>query len=258
LIANNSFERDVGYAAATPTPLKLSVRDKMINEEIQLRDKIRNSEGIKCINRMNYHNDCISILSRNFAELSKALLHFENLNNALELMDQNNRDATEKFHNEISRLLHNFLSSGKTLIDHTRIFVNKNYSGSKIFQLYTNKIKNEFVNDGLSRFIQDLRNFILHRGLPYTGLILKPDLKTTVYLDRDLMLDWDKWTTLSRNYLLSQSEKIRIYDFVDAYAKKVDAFNHWLNREMKNYHEKDLKELHLLRKRYREISKELT
>ena len=227
----------------------------MTNEEIHLRDKIRNSEGIKCINRMNYHNDCISILSGNFTELSKALLHFENLKNALELMDQNNREATEKYHNEISRLLHNFLASAKTLIDHTRIFVNKYYSGTKIFQLYTNKLKNEFADDGLSKFIQDLRNFILHRGLPYTGLILKPDLETTVYLDRDLMLDWDKWTALSRNYLSSQPERIRIYDFVDVYIHKVDAFNHWLNREIKDYHEKDLEELGLLRKRYREISK---
>ncbi len=228
----------------------------MTNEEIHLRDKIRNSEGIKCINRMNYHNDCISILSGNFAKLSKTLLHFENLKNALELMDQNNREATEKYHNEISRLLHNFLASAKTLIDHTRIFVNKYYRGTIIFQLYTNKLKNEFVDDGLSKFIQDLRNFILHQGLPYTGLILKPDLETTVYLDRDLMLDWDKWTALSRNYLSSQPERIRIYDFVNAYTQKVDVFNHWLNREIKNYHEKDLEELGLLRKRYREISKE--
>lgn len=44
------------------------VRHKMMNEEIQLREKIRNSEGIKCINRMNYHNDCISILSGNYCE----------------------------------------------------------------------------------------------------------------------------------------------------------------------------------------------
>ena len=68
----------------------------MTNEEILLMDKIRNSEGIKCINRMKYHNDCISILGGNFAELSKALLHFENLKTALELMDQNNREAAEK------------------------------------------------------------------------------------------------------------------------------------------------------------------
>lgn len=169
----------------------------MTNEKIQLRDKIINSEGIKCINRINYHNDCISILSRNFAELSKALLHFENLKNALELMDQNNRKATERYLNEISRLLHNFLASAKTLIDHTRIFIDKNYKETKIFQLYTEKVKIAFKNDGLSKFIQDLRNFILHRGLPYTGLSLTPDLETTVFLDRDLMLDWDKWTGLA-------------------------------------------------------------
>ena len=120
------------------------------------------------------------------------------------------------------------------------------------------KLKKNLKNDGLCRFIQDLRNYILHRGLPFTGLILKPDLETTVYLDRDLMLDWDKWTALSRKYLESQPERMRVYDFVDEYTKKVVAFNHLLNREIKNYHEKDLQELDLLRKRYREISNEFS
>ncbi|MCD6566697.1 MAG: hypothetical protein J7K53_12230 [Bacteroidales bacterium] len=224
-------------------------------EIIQLKDKIRNSDGIKCIDRMNYHNSCISILSGNFAELSKELLHFENLKNALELMDQNNVEATEKYQDKINRLLHNFLASAKTLIDHTRIFIKRHYTGTVIQKLYTQKIKDEFRDDGLSKFIQDLRNFILHNGLPYTGLMLQPDLETTVFLNRDLMLDWDNWTTLSKRYLSSQPEKIRIYNFVEAYIHKVDAFNQWLNLEIKKYHKKDLEELDSLREHYREISK---
>lgn len=66
-------------------------------------------------------------------------------------------------------------------------------------------------------------------------------------------MDW-----FSRNYLLSQPENIRIYNFVNLYTKKVDGFNQWLNREIKDYHKKDLDELNLLRKRYREISKTFT
>ena len=116
----------------------------MTKEIVQLMDKIRNCEGIKCINRMKYHNDCISIFGGNFKELSKVLLHFENLKNALELMDQENRETTEEYQNEISRLLHNFLASAKTLIDHTRIFINKFYSGTRIFKIYSGKVKEEF------------------------------------------------------------------------------------------------------------------
>lgn len=221
-------------------------------------DKITNCEGIKCINSMKYHNDCISIFGGNFKELSKALLHFENLKNALDLMDQDNREATEEYHNEISRLLHNFLASAKMLVDHTRVFINKFYNGTRIFQFYGNKVKSEFENDGLCKFIHELRNFILHQGLPYTGLILRPDLETTVFLDRDLTLDWDGWTALSRNYLESQPERMRVYDFVNAYTQKVYVFNHWLNLKIKEYHKTDLDELDSLRKRYREISKEFT
>jgi hypothetical protein len=228
------------------------------NEEIELMDKIRSCEGIKCIHRMEYHNDCISIFSANFEQLSKALLHFENLKNALELMDQNNFEAAKEYHNEISRLLHNFVASAATLTDHTRIFINRFYSTTKISKLYISRVRDEFINDGLSKFIKDLRNFILHRGLPYTGLILRPDLETTVYLDRNSMLDWDKWTAISRRYLASQPEKIRIYEFAYSYTKKVIAFNHWLNLEIKDHHKDDLEELDLLRKRYHEKSKKVS
>jgi len=228
----------------------------MTQEIILLMDKIRNAEGIKCINRMKYHNDCISILNGNFTELSKALLHFEDFKNALELMDQNNYEASEKYQNEISRLLHNFLASAMMLVDQTRLLINQNYTGTEIHRLYAKKIKAEFKEDGLNKFIQELRNYILHRGLPYTGLSLKPDLKTTVFLNRDAMLEWDSWTAPSRKFLSSQKEKIRIYDFIHAYTKKILALNHWLNLEIKKYHAKDLEELEQLRSRYREISKD--
>jgi hypothetical protein len=230
----------------------------MKNKEIQLMKKIISSEGMKCVNRMKYHNNCISILQGNCAELSKKLLQFGDLKNALELMNQKNRAATEKYQNEINRLLHNFLASVMTLIDHTRIFMSKNYKGTRIYEKYKDKIKNEFITNGLSQFIKELRHYVLHRGLPYTGLALKENIETTVSLDRDAMLNWKSWSVLSRDFLASQPEKIRIFDFVNEYTQKVDALNTWINKATKEYHKKDLEELALLREEYKEKSKEVT
>ncbi|PHS31014.1 MAG: hypothetical protein COA95_07505 [Methylophaga sp.] len=55
-----------------------------------------------------------------------------------------------------------FLASAKTLIEHTRIFMDKYYSDSPIHQAYSQKIKDDLANDEPCRFVQDLRNYMLH------------------------------------------------------------------------------------------------
>ena len=130
---------------------------------LQLQQKILDSEGAKCIARKKYHNTTVGIFLKNYKELSEAILHFENYKNSLELFDQNKPEGREKYYNEITRLLHNFLASAKTLIEHTRIFLKKYYLNTKICERYKEKVKKEFEDDELSRFIQDLRNYILHR-----------------------------------------------------------------------------------------------
>lgn len=82
-------------------------------------------------------------------------------------------------------------------------------------------------------------------------MILKPSLEIAVYLDKDLMLDWSKWTAPSKNYLLAQPEKIRILDFLQSYVNKVDSFHKWADEQLKKYHENDLKEFRLLQDQFK-------
>ena len=84
-------------------------------------------------------------------------------------------------------------------------------------------------------------------------MILKPSLEIAVYLDKDLMLDWSKWTAPSKNYLLylHKIAKIRILDFLQSYVNKVDSFHKWADEQLKKYHENDLKEFRLLQDQFK-------
>ena len=85
-------------------------------------------------------------------------------------MSQEHKEAGTQVYKEVNRLFHNFLSSAKTLIEHTRIFMDTHFKNTSVNKEYTHKIKMEFSQDDLSRFIQDLRNYMLHQGLPHNQM----------------------------------------------------------------------------------------
>jgi hypothetical protein len=225
-----------------------------MKSEIQsIRKKIENSEGWKAINRMHYHNRCIGVFIGNSKDLAEKLSIGENLSEAMKygLMDQENLSVTEEYISEVIRYLHNFLASASMLVDFTRNFM-KTYSNTKIYTKYQEKINSDFINDELSNFIKKLRNYILHCGLPSTGMKIDVSGNTTIFLGRDEMLKWSGWNVQSRKYLESCTEEIRITEFARDYTTKVYDLNQWINKETKKYHANDLEELHRLQEQLRE------
>jgi hypothetical protein len=227
---------------------------KMHQSEIQsIREKIESSEGSKCIARMNYHNRCIQVLRGNCKDLADRLSIGENFAQAMNygLMDQKNSSLTAEYLDEVIRYLHNFLAAASMLIDVTRNLI-KNYSSTKIYTQYQEKINTDFENDQLSNFIKKLRNYILHCGLPGAGMKMDINVNTTIFLVRDEMLKWSGWNTKSRKYLESCPGEIRISEFVRLYTIKVDNLNQWINKKIKEYHSNDLAELYQLQEQLRE------
>lgn len=106
------------------------------------------------------------------------MTNYNQLKNSLELfntkeVDSNiwaikNRDKLNQFQIEVIRLFHNYLASVKSLVDHTRIMVREVHGNKKFSREYELKKQEIFVNSPLSCFVQDLRNYILHKGIPET------------------------------------------------------------------------------------------
>ena len=84
----------------------------------------------------------------------------------LRLMSQDNREAGDQTHREVSRRVHNFVAAALTLVEHTRVFMRKHYANTSVLARFEGKISAELDNEPVVKFVQNLRNFMLHKGLP--------------------------------------------------------------------------------------------
>jgi hypothetical protein len=160
---------------------------------------------------------------------------------------------------EVMRLFHNFLASAKSLIDHTRVFVDDYYDGTPLMQAYRQKVQADFATDPLMRFIQDLRNYMLHRGLPGDSMSLSitripetnsHDMVSTVSIDKEKLLTWSSWTKPSLSFLAAADEEIRISRISTSYGERVVAFSDWFDTTLEKHHGSDIEAFEKPQKEY--------
>jgi hypothetical protein len=125
------------------------------------------------------------------------------------------------------------MSSAQTLVDHTRIFMREHFKGTPILDEYERRLRAAFINDELSHFMKDLRNFVVHCGLPDDTLLIEKEFKDRVgggiHLRTAKLRDWSGWTVPSKRYLDSHDRSIDILDAVTDYSAEVLDLNHWLD-----------------------------
>ncbi len=102
----------------------------------------------------------------NAQELIEIARRMNDPDEGIRLMSVANREAGSQTHREVTRRVHNFVAAALTLVEHTRIFMRKNYSDTPILDRYQTKIDADFKDEPLVQFVQNLRNYILHNGLP--------------------------------------------------------------------------------------------
>ena len=199
----------------------------------------------------------------NAQELIEITRRVNDPDEGLRLMYLKNRDAGRQTHREVTRRVHNFVAAALTLVEHTRIFMREHYSGVALFERYQAKIDAEFAQEPLVKFVQDLRNFMLHNGLPNSAMFLKfdsnPDLpgggtmQTGIHIRAAPLLEWDNWTTPARTFIENSGEFIDIKSFAEVYTDKVIAFHDWLQGELDQFHLADLEELRVLEQSMRRL-----
>jgi hypothetical protein len=109
--------------------------------------------------------------------------------------------------NETLRLIHNFVSSAKTLVDISRNYSNK-YINSSYLDLYKKSINENILPSVIANFVSDLRNFILHRDMPTIGNTINrlSGIGNSIYLHTPTLLEWDKWSSISYKFIQKQNE----------------------------------------------------
>lgn len=212
------------------------------------------SRGMRFLDRMRVRAFSLHILIVAAREFQEAATLMENADVGIRLMSVKNRAAGEQAHCEIGRLLHNFLASAKTLVDHTRVFMEEHYPGSALKRRYAEKVDTDLACDEVCKFVHDLRNYMLHCGLPnierYVVFDQRKGVSSGVQLKSADLLTWDKWTAVSRRFL-QKNETIGLGQIARDYAERVTAFHKWLDDELREHHRQDLDEFISMQEEHR-------
>lgn len=222
---------------------------------VALSEEMYSSEGWRILNKIKVLQLSNEIFMANYQDLCSQLAKYENDGSfASQLILGEDEELLEAYLGEVTRYLHNFLASVKTLVDHTRVFCMEEYKDSPFFQEYSDEINKRFINVDLTKFIQDLRNYTLHKKLPLTDATLVFDATNgnsqSIMLDIEDLKSWEKWTAASVRYMEGIKKRIRLKEIVDEYALITNDFYNWLAHRQEELHQKEINEWDLLRVNY--------
>ncbi len=220
----------------------------------RLKKALDNDPGHRYHIRMMLHERSLHIFGGNFADLVRILNFIEDPNNITKVWAEDKRQDQIFFHREVVRYFHNFLSGARSVVEHTRIFMNDAHGNQPIHARYTQKVTEQFANDAMARFVQDLRNYFLHKGVPASTMQLSLNMESGALPVSDVRLKaselrkWTKWSKNGKEYLNGCQDEFPLREVVEAYQEKIVDFYAWFRRELDELHSEELATYEALRK----------
>jgi|GEM_PF-1324508 len=216
--------------------------------------KAQSSPGSSYVNQAHERSFSKNIFRINAIELIDSALRVKDPEQGFFLMRQGNREAGLQAHRELSRHIHNFVAAAMTLVEHTRKFMRTNYEGQAILDIYEKEAKARFVTSPVAQFVQELRNYMVHKGLPSSSMYMtmkaQPDsfdgsmsVETGVRFQTEALLEGYKWNGVARQFLTDAGEYLHVHDFANEYVDLVDQFHGWLDSTLEEHHRSDLEDL---------------
>jgi hypothetical protein len=171
---------------------------------------------------------------------------------ALELV-QNVRPpkVRHEFRAQVTQRLHNYLASVHSLIDHVRRLMHgREGSFVESFRLRKAALREQSEH----AFVVDLRNYTLHRRLPWFGHRLSVSQANTpqqkmdsqVLMNVAALLEWDGWTRRARIFLEGAGEVLDLRPVIEKHGQLVFELNSWLYGELASANEAALVEVNEL------------
>jgi hypothetical protein len=151
---------------------------------------------------------------------------------AVELFQNVRRPVVRtRFEGAVMRGLHNYVASAMTLVEHTRR-VMRDRSGP-IVEPFERR-KQEVVANPEVRFIQGLRNYVLHHSLPFVGHEVRLQPQPNVIATSEIQLSvrelaqWGGWSATTRAFIESHGEALTLRPIVRRHSEPVIELNLWL------------------------------
>lgn len=212
---------------------------------IELLDKRKALKGTQIFGFLNHLATSLYIVNRNHKELSNAILVYEK---DVSIWDVKNRVKLDAFMREFSRLLHNYLTSVYSLIQHT-INLRKKLGNSELSKEYSERLKS-LHRSGCVKFVINLRQYSQHFNLPFVSaqISLKREreedsttIKQQILLEKNELLKWKSWGSASRKYISSRKE-IDMKPILIEYQTLNKEFYRWYFLKIKTLYSKELQE----------------
>ena len=127
-----------------------------------------------------------------------------------------------------------------TLVEHTRIYVRQKYKGHYFWDEYQDRVRQDFGTWPLSHFVQDLRDYFVHRTVPLTSAHLSQKEPPTINLHPGQMQDWDRWSPLARQFIAEEGGPLQLESLIDSYEERVARFYRWLEDRIRTIHKSEL------------------
>jgi hypothetical protein len=230
----------------------------------ELSEQIKATEGYRIQLKIRTLRSSYYVFEGNYRTLVSALDYFGRIEVFMELWKEDNRAKLESFIDEVTRRLHNFLAGAKTLVDHTRVFKNEMYKGHRFEKVYLEKLHRDLSRSPVVRFVQDLRNYVLHKQLPIASAELSfkrgegtsMEFDSTIKLDVNKLREWDGWKPESRVYLDTLDDKVQIREVVEKYEAAIRSFYQWFGEQQEQLHRVEFDELSELETQYEQVRQE--
>lgn len=139
---------------------------------VELHERINTCPGKTLHGLLSSHYSSRNVFSGNYAELMSVLAPLHDPSHSLPLFEHDATDTLTKVYDEVVRLLHNYVVSAKTLIAHTRNTMRDPSIRDDLHTVYQERVDATFAHCPLAVFMQNLRNYISHKGLPSTQIEL--------------------------------------------------------------------------------------
>lgn len=192
-------------------------RVQLINEETYINFK----KHLRIIEEVDNSLDLFLILEQNYREIIELhnghfKIFFDQTNNPLEL--NNNEYTFLKI--EVNRIIINYLSSFRMLVDHYDRVLNKQFGkSSNEYKQFIKHLSETYDNYFEYRFVYKLRNFCQHCGLPVTEIIFeKNEIYRTIELCFNktyLLNEYDSWSPILKEDFTLLEEKFPVNEIVE-------------------------------------------
>ncbi|MCD1267106.1 hypothetical protein B5M44_23840 [Shinella sumterensis] len=227
-------------------------------------DVILKSAGVAALNRLHSRTFTENILFTNAKELSQLIDMTENADFMMQAFYIQNEEASKQIHRESSRIVHNYLCSISTFIDHSRNFMNEHYRGTAFYNDYSGEIQKRFHSSELARFVRDLRNYMTHRELPDSQMTLKMvatgapatdegtpcDITAGIQYKTTRFLEWDGWSAPAARFLKTCDEFLTLRSIFEPHITLMQDFSTWFEDRFRQHHHDDFKELQALEEQH--------